>query len=274
VRSDLGGYRDNLARATSLVTQKALETPARIVSGQREIAISSASISAAGTPQTSENHPTASGSEEDTAKNYEWTKMAVDLSAERAKLILNRDLASAKEMLKNNTMSAQQFRDYSRSVEDTKSIISGLSKVLTRLDWALSAKKALNADPGKNTSYHVAKPLFDFAADQASNAAQKGIVAVFQQLYPNAGEAFFEGVVGTTFGIGTILLSSEEISAEPLEIIRDDSGKHSIEQKTKALGQLLKWSDHKGPAVVPDADVIEAYNRIQTEKKNYAQRRQ
>jgi hypothetical protein len=170
-------------------------------------------------------------------------------------------------------MSKSDFAQYKQGAEDTKSIASGLGKLLTAADYAVGVKRVLSADAGKNTQYEAAKLAYKAATDLAAKAGQKGVEAVAKALFPKL-VPYLSGPPAIALAAGQILLGSEKIGKDPGEIVRDASGTYSLADRQQALAQELKFFDQRGsedPAVIADLleqlDLIrEAQNQASTKK--------
>ena len=245
------------------------ETPTRIRNGQTELSTHPSPIYSGSGPALSTNVDTgigSSGSDEGqiSEKTFEWSKEAIDIGTDRTISQIERDIKNAER-----TMSSKQFAEYKKGAEDTKSVVSGLGKLLTAADYAADLKKVINADPGKNTQYETAKLVYKFGSDLAGTAAKKGIATVTVAVFPKIGPLLVDlgGIALTTVQIS---FGSEEIAKDPAEIVRDKSGQYSLDDKRKALAQELKWYNQltKEQQAALKADLLEQIRIISEEQKS------
>lgn len=293
IRSDLGTYVDTLtltrekARVwasssdsantsvpasifgTSSLEVAREEVPTRITQAQNKISaasppvfvpLSDLTVDSSRLPGPPENH------EEVSEKTYEWSKKAIEIGTERALESLDRDLEQVRVGLAKNTISQKQFDAYVKGVSDTRSVVSGLGKLLTAADYAVAVKKIFIADPGKNTQYYAEKLAYQLAIDLGGKAAQKGISTVSVALLPKLAP-YLSGPAGIAITSGQIVFGSEEIGKDPAEVVRDNSGRYSIEEKRKAFGQELKWYDKRGPDAISSDDLLRQMQIIVEEEK-------
>jgi hypothetical protein len=217
------------------------QIPQRIAASQQNLALQSSLIVNLTTPRSSvggiaaDNNGTLLGSNEISENTYEWTKKAIDIGTERALWILDKDMDRAK-----GVMTPTDYAKYLEGAKDTRSVVSGFGKLLTDADYAISVKKILQADPGNNKTFQEAQLAYKFGSDLAAKASQKGITAVVKIVLPSV-EPYLTGIFA---GVG-IVFDSEKISPDPAEIVRDNTGQHSLTQRTEALAQELHWYEQQ-----------------------------
>jgi len=211
--------------------------------------------------QDSGGAPSAKSDEGISEKTYDFSKKAIDISTERAISAVDRDMERAR-----TRMSKNEFARYRNGAEDTKSVISGLGKLLTAADYAVGVKKIFDADPGKNTQYQTTKLAYQIGTDLAGQAAQKGIGAAARALLPNVAP-YLAGPAGIALAVAQVTLSSEEIGKDPSEIIQDKSGKYSLEEKRTALRQSLKAYDQRGTSAISTEELLNDVGLVQEEQK-------
>lgn len=210
------------------------EIPQRIAASQQNLALQSSLIVNLTTPSDGSGI-TADDSKEISEKTYEWTKKAMDIGTERALWILDKDMDRAK-----GVMAPAEYAKYLEGAKDTRSVVSGLGKLLTDADYAISVKKILQADPGNNKAFQEAQLAYKFGSDLAAKASQKGITEVVKIVVP-AVESYLTGIFA---GVG-IVFDSEKVSPDPAEIVRDNTGQYSLTQRTEALAQELHWYEQQ-----------------------------
>jgi hypothetical protein len=216
------------------------QIPQRIAASQQNLALQTSLIANLTTPRSgvggiaADNNGTLLGSNEISENTYEWTKKAIDIGTERALWILDKDMDRAK-----GVMAPAEYAKYLEGAKDTRSVVSGLGKLLTDADYAISVKKILQADPGNNKTFQEAQLAYKFGSDLAAKASQKGITAVVKIVLPSV-EPYLTGIFS---GVG-IVFDSEKISPDPAEIVRDNTG-HSLTERTEALAQELHWYEQQ-----------------------------
>lgn len=257
----LGGTTSSAAART--------ETPTRIRNGQTELSTRPSPIYAGSGPALSTNvntgiGPNGGGEDQISEKTYEWSKQAIDVGTDRAISQIEKDIKNAER-----TMSSKQFAEYKKGAEDTKSVVSGLGKLLTAADYAVDLKKIINADLGKNTQYETAKFVYKVGSDLAGTAAKKGIASVTAAVFPKIAPVLTD-LGGTVLTPVQIIFGSEETSKDAAEIVRDKSGRYSLDDKRNSLAQELKWYDQmpKAQQAAIYTDLLEQIRIISEEQKN------
>ena len=248
----------SLLGSSPALSDARIAAPARITREQRSLSsppppIYGAIISADNSNLISTS---PSNNEEVSEQTYEWSKKAIEIGTERAVSTLDRDIESVRKSYEKNTISQKDFNAYIKGAEDTKAVVSGLGTLLTTADYLVGVKKVLQADPGKNTQYQAGKLAYQIGSDLAGKAGQKGVSAVATALFPKLA-TYIVDVVGTAVAVVQITFDSEETGKDPSEIVRDTSGRYSLEEKQKALTQELKWYQQKKPNTAPTDDLLQ-----------------
>ena len=262
----------NVLGSSSSLTAARTGVPSRIAQGQRSLFTSPPPLylpSDGAVVSTADSGSVSTTDEKDdevSEEAYEFSKEAIEISTEHAVSSIDRGINQMRQNLSKNTISQNQFNKYLSEAKDTKSIVSGLGKLITAADYAVAVKKALEADPGKNTQYQAGQVAYKFATDLAGKASQKGIAAAAKAVFPEIAEYIVEGAeIG--FVVIPITFGSEEIGKDPSEIVMDKTGKYSLEEKKKAFGQQLKWYDrHKGPNEALTDDLLKQLQTISEEE--------
>ena len=241
------------------------QIPQRIAALQQKLALQSSLIVNLTTPRsggsgiTADDNGVLLGSNEISENTYEWTKKAIDIGTERALWILDKDMDRAK-----GVMTPTDYAKYLEGAKDTRSVVSGLGKLLADADYAISVKKILQADQGNNKTFQEAQLAYKLGSDLAAKASQKGITAVVKIVVPSV-EPYLTGI----FAGAGIVFDSEKISPDPAEIVRDNTGQYSLTQRTEALAQELHWYEQQNsPDDAKIQDLLEQVAIIYGQQQN------
>jgi hypothetical protein len=199
------------------------------------------SIVAEGTPSVVD--PYGSEAREETATSRVRTEISAnsgrksfEIAVEAGEKKLAADIANAP-----NTLSGKKLQAYLGDANDLKGIMKGMGWMLEKSEYAVDAAGILKANNADERTGAEAQLGLTFAKDVAS----KGFSTVATKLFPEAA-AVLSGPVGWVAFVGQQVLVPTEISREPTEIIRDNSGHTSLPQKQEALFQMWKQYEKFG----------------------------
>lgn len=131
-----------------------------------------------------------------------------------------------------------EFRKYEANARDAEAVTSAFSKTVKFVDYGVDAVKIEEADPGKNTQYHLAETLYKPASELVERVSQEGFQHVVIELFPRAAPYIVRAVdIGAA--AGQVLFDSER-TTDFHEVIQDDSGRYSVAEKEDALAHLMK----------------------------------
>jgi hypothetical protein len=182
-------------------------------------------------------YSTAARNESGSSEAYiSSSKKAFEIAIETGEKKLAADIANAP-----NVLSGKRLEAYLEDARDTKGVMSGLGKMVKASEYATDVAAILKSNNDEERLGAGAHLGLTFAED----VGKKGISTVATKLFPEAA-VVLSGPVGWVAFVGQQVLVPSEISREPTEIIRDNSGHTSLPQKQEALFQMWKQYDKFG----------------------------
>jgi hypothetical protein len=163
-------------------------------------------------------------------------KKALEMTFQAGEKTLAADIENAP-----NLLSGKKLQAYLADANDLKGVIKGMGWMLEKSEYAVDAAAILKANTDEERTGAEAQLGITFTKDVAT----KGFSIVATKLFPEAA-AVLSGPVGWAAFVGQQVLVPTEISRDPTEIIRDNSGHTSLAQKQEALFQMWKQYDKFG----------------------------
>lgn len=136
------------------------------------------------------------------------------------------------------TMGSKKFQAYRAGVEDVRSLLNGLDKFVKYTGYVGKLASGANEETDYKRREALGEVGFDIVKDIASHGIEKYSSAIFGPRIATV----LTGPVGWVAGVAADVLTPVSINADPPEIIRDKSGKYSINEKQEALAQM--WREY------------------------------
>jgi len=160
-------------------------------------------------------------------------------------------------------MSGKDLERFTAEVEDTKGLLDGLSKALSYSKYAIAAGKAANAE----TDFQRNEALGEGAYELAADLAKKGAAEVIPKLFGPETAAVLLGPAGWVGGVALDVLSPQKISADPQEIIRDNSGQYSLTDKQHALRMMVDQQSKNNWGAAQNQQLLEMTQIVYKQSK-------
>jgi hypothetical protein len=164
---------------------------------------------------------------------FEKTSEIATRSTDEALSSLDRDIESARK--------AGNLK-YAEAAADTRSVLYGIGKMVKYADYAVSAGKIANADTDKQRE----EAIGELGAKVASDIAKQGLEKYAGLLFGKKIAAVLLGPVAFVASIGADVLTSTPTTQDPQEIILDNSGSSSLNDKREALYTMWRQYSHYG----------------------------
>jgi hypothetical protein len=182
------------------------------------------------------------------------SKKGFETAIDAGNKTLSKDIASA-----GHTLKGDQLQAYLADARDTQSVLKGMGWMLNGADYAALVAQMYEAKTPEERSQAKVGLGSKFANDIAS----KGVSVVAEKLFPRAA-AVLSGPVGWTVFVGSVVVTPIETSRDFSEIINDNSGSTSLEQKQQALFHEWKayekhgaiWSVKQKRDLLADTDLV------------------
>lgn len=195
-------------------------------------------------PRPGEGSVAASGSEQalssrDETDLLKFPKVAMQSALKAGQNDLDSGIKSASKYLSGDRLNA-----YVVEARDTKAVLGGLGKMVSHSDYAILAANAVKAETDVQRNEAVGETGLTFVAD----ISKYGVKEVVPRMFGPKVAAALLGPAAWAGSIGLDVLSSEKIGYDDSEIIRDSSGRFSLNQKQEALTRMWRGYDRFGYA--------------------------
>ena len=143
-------------------------------------------------------------------------------------------------------LSGDNLNHYRVDARDTKSVLGGLNKMVTHVDYAILASEAAKAETSFQRDEAFGEMGFQFVADLTKKGFESEAVrSVVSRLIGQRSAAV---LLGPAAWVATDVLTPEKIAYEDPDIIRDQSGRFTLAQQQEALAKMWRGYERYGYA--------------------------
>jgi hypothetical protein len=178
-------------------------------------------------------------------KMFDFSKEAVDRATKQSISILDKDIANISAQA-GRTISRAKASEIISDIQDTKSVMTGLSRLITGGQYAVIIKHIWSAESQGKRDEAEGELIKQIVSDVIpKDLIKDGATTVAIRLFGERVAPYL--VKGASFSANAeaILLDSTKTGRDPNEVIHDSSGKVSLTEKQSALMDMWKGYERR-----------------------------